>query len=279
MKNLQPLIAAFCLSLLVLPALSAPNIVVSIKPLHGLVSAIVTGVSEPELLIQGSASPHDYALKPSDASKLQNADIVFWIGPDLETALGASIQNLASHAQVYDFTNYQNDLGPHVWLDPQIAIQMSRKIVQIMGEMDPPNAMRYEENAQQFSSKVLELEDQIHQQLSSVTDQPFLTYHDAFTYFTGRFSLMQLGFVTLSEVQKPGARRIQTLRRMIVENDIKCIFSEPQFDAKIISVLLEATNAKQGVLDPIGAEIQMGANHYYELLQNLADDISLCLAN
>lgn len=282
MNNLREKIVVLIVSfmcLLTIPAMSAPNIVVSIKPLHGIVSAIVAGVSEPGLLIQGSASPHDYALKPSDASKLQNADMVFWIGPDLETALGAPIRNLASHAQVHDFTNYQNDLGPHMWLDPRIAIEMSKNIAQTMGDMDPENAMHYQENAQLFSSLILQLENQILLQLSSVVDQPFLTYHDAFTYFTNRFALTQSGFVTLSESQKPGARRIQTLRRMIAENEIKCIFSEPQFDAKIITVLLEDTGAKQGILDPLGAKIQADPTHYFELLQKLADDLSTCLSN
>lgn len=267
------------LCLIALPAQSAPNIVVSIKPLHGIVSAIVMGISQPVLLIQGTSSPHDYTLKPSDASNLQNADIVFWIGPELETALGQSIQNLVSNAEVYDFSKHQNGLGPHIWLDPRIAIAMSNDVSQIMSDIDPANARHYKENAQQFSSKILQLENQIRSQLSLVSDQPFLTYHDAFTYFTHRFSLNQLGFVTLSESQRPGARHIQTLRHLIAENDIKCVFSEPQFDGKIISILLEGNEAKQGILDPLGAEIQNGPNHYSDLLQNLADGLSACLGN
>ena len=68
-------------------AQAAPQVVVSIYPIHSLVAGVMAGVAEPLLLVRGAATPHDYALKPSDAKALANADAVFWIGPQLETFL------------------------------------------------------------------------------------------------------------------------------------------------------------------------------------------------
>ena len=66
---------------------AGPRVAVTIKPLHSLVSAVMTGVAKPHLIVRGAGSPHAYALKPSDAAALNAADLVFWVGPELETFL------------------------------------------------------------------------------------------------------------------------------------------------------------------------------------------------
>ncbi|MFY0735773.1 zinc ABC transporter substrate-binding protein [Aurantimonas sp. NFXS3] len=76
----------------------APKVIASIKPVHSLVSSVMAGVGEPTLLVAGSASPHTYAMKPSDAAALQDADIVFWVGDALETFLVKPIGTMASDA-------------------------------------------------------------------------------------------------------------------------------------------------------------------------------------
>jgi zinc transport system substrate-binding protein len=82
-------------------ALSAvPEVVVSIKPVHSLAAGVMKGVGEPTLLIKGGASPHSYSLRPSEAASLQNADVVFWIGDELETFLDKPLQALPKHATV-----------------------------------------------------------------------------------------------------------------------------------------------------------------------------------
>ena len=76
-------------------AAPAPNVLVSIKPLHSIVAAVMEGAGAPELLLTGAASPHSYALKPSDARKIARADVIFWTGPVLETFLETPLANLA----------------------------------------------------------------------------------------------------------------------------------------------------------------------------------------
>jgi zinc transport system substrate-binding protein len=70
-----------------------PRIVVSIKPLHSLVAGVMAGVGEPDLLLEGGASPHDYSLRPSDARLIERAAAVFWIGDALETFLLKPLAN------------------------------------------------------------------------------------------------------------------------------------------------------------------------------------------
>ena len=75
------------------------KVIASIKPVHSLVSAVMEGVGSPGLLVKGAGSPHSYSLKPSQAEELQAADVIFWMGHDLEAFLENSIENIAKNAK------------------------------------------------------------------------------------------------------------------------------------------------------------------------------------
>ena len=75
------------------------KVVTSIKPLHSLVSYVMDGVGTPDILVDGSSSPHTFQLKPSHATMLQEADIVFWIGEDLETFLETPLESIAKNSR------------------------------------------------------------------------------------------------------------------------------------------------------------------------------------
>lgn len=79
---------------------TVPKVVVSIKPIHSLVAAVMAGVGKPTLMIQGNETPHSFRLSPRKAKKLQNADLFFWIGKELETMLARPIRTLANKAKV-----------------------------------------------------------------------------------------------------------------------------------------------------------------------------------
>ena len=77
-----------------------PQVAVDIAPVHSLVARVMDGVGTPDLIIQPGASPHEYSLRPSEAAALQDADLVFWIGPDLTPWLTDTIETLAPDAAV-----------------------------------------------------------------------------------------------------------------------------------------------------------------------------------
>ena len=102
MKNLKNI--AVILSILsLLTSFSSANaetkVVASIKPIHSLASYLMDGVGKPDLIVDGYASPHGFALKPSHAKMLQEADIVFWVGEDLENFLEKPLGSIAKKAE------------------------------------------------------------------------------------------------------------------------------------------------------------------------------------
>ena len=83
-------------------ASAAPEVVVSIKPIHSLVASIMKGVGEPKLIVEGAASPHTFTMKPSNARAVEGADMVFWMGPGMEAFLKKPLEALASDATVVE---------------------------------------------------------------------------------------------------------------------------------------------------------------------------------
>jgi len=102
MKNTKKL--PFILSIISLLTIFSPanadiKVVASIKPIHSLVSYLMDGVGKPDLIVDGYASPHGFAMKPSHAKMLQNADLIFWVGEDLENFLEKPLKSIAKKAE------------------------------------------------------------------------------------------------------------------------------------------------------------------------------------
>ena len=99
MQFIRPaLLATTILTASMTTAFADVRVVTSIKPVHSLVAAVMQGVRTPDLIVEGAGSPHTYALKPSQAKQLQEADIVFWMSQDLEAFLEKSIDGIATKA-------------------------------------------------------------------------------------------------------------------------------------------------------------------------------------
>lgn len=285
---------------------TGPQVVTSIKPVHALVAGVMQGADEPELLIEGGASPHDYSLRPSDVRNINQAQVVFWIGPVLESFLEKSLQsaNQTRSIELMDTPGltllpirkagvweadqhhkgeedhhheHEGRYDAHIWLDPHNAIVMIRHIGTMLGEVDPAHRAQYEKNSADWIQRLKELDQELATQLTPVKDVPYFVFHDAYQYFEHRYELNALGAITVGPEQLPGARRVQEIRSRIRANQARCVFGEPQFEPSLIHTLIEGTPARQGVLDPLGARLPAGPEAYFQLLRNLADSLRDCL--
>ena len=99
LKKLPLLISILSILTLFTPANAEIKVVASIKPIHSLASYLMDGVGKPDLIVDGYASPHGFAMKPSHAKMLQNADLIFWVGEDLESFLEKPLSSIAKKAE------------------------------------------------------------------------------------------------------------------------------------------------------------------------------------
>jgi zinc transport system substrate-binding protein len=269
---------------------AAPQVVVSILPVHSLVSGVMEGIGAPELLVRGGASPHATSLRPSDARTLSRARLVFWVGEGLETFLVKSIRGLAKNAQVIELINAPgvivtksaggHDHGdPHIWLSTTNASAIIKAAVGGLIKIDPKNTARYHANAKKLQARLSRLHMDLKQKLTPVRNAPYVVFHDACDAFEREFGLRSVGAVTVNPDRKPGVRKLARLRREIAQHNARCVFAEPQFRPALIKTLTAGTNARMGILDPMGADLKPGPNAYFKLMRNMGAALITCLSN
>tara|TARA_Y100001954_G_C15662458_1_gene528448 strand:- start:12 stop:944 length:933 start_codon:yes stop_codon:yes gene_type:complete len=300
------------------------KVVASIKPIHSLVAGVMEGTGTPTLIVEGAGSPHTDALKPSQARRLQEADLVFWVGNTLEPFLQKPLESIASKATpvtlmdvdglnqitfreggAFDAHGHDDHKGhddhddhddhkghddhddhddhahgaydPHIWLDPINAKVLVHDIEEALVASDPANAAIYKANADRIMANLDALVAEIDATLDPVKSQGFIVFHDAYQHFEQRFGMSAVGSITVSPEVLPGAERVRELQEKVRGSNASCVFSEPQFEPKLVATITENTDAGTGVLDPLGASLKNGPDLYFNLIRGMAASLKGCL--
>ncbi|OAN18491.1 zinc ABC transporter substrate-binding protein [Photobacterium jeanii] len=272
------------------------NVVTSVKPLQLIVQELTAGVSEPQVLLPAGASPHDYALKPSDVKKIHDADLVIWVGPELETfmvkVLKNEVTNLAlTESDRIDFLHYEHDdhsdhadhghshdgVDPHFWMGPTQAMQAANVITTALIDADPLHKNEYEVNLAKFQDSVKSATEQLTTQLKPVADHGYYVFHDGYGYFETYFKLNNLGHFTVKPDRRPGAKTLISIRRALLDKQAYCVFSEPQFSPAVVSSVVNGTDVKIGTLDPMATNIAYQQGGYIAFLNELGQSFTNCL--
>ena len=326
-------IGIFIFSLILINSLTAKaeiKVVTTIKPLHSLISNVMDGVGVPALIIEGSNSPHSFVLKPSHAKLIEQADIIFWIGEDIETFMEKPLDSIAKNAKKISFMeldsisklkfreenifehedhddhghdedkdhdehkhdedkdhdehkhddhhghegHHHGEFDGHIWLDPANAKEMLHEIAHELSDLDPDNASKYNKNADEAILAIDKMINDINESINK--EAKFIVFHDAYQYFEKRFGISTAGALTLNTDVLPGAKQISEIQEVIEEKGIKCIFSEPQFNPKIIETIAEDTGIKTGILDPLGSTYDANKEQYFKLIKDLGNNLQDC---
>ncbi|MCG6113904.1 MAG: zinc ABC transporter substrate-binding protein [Mesorhizobium sp.] len=386
------------------------------------------GVGEPDLLVRGAGSPHTYSMRPSEASMLEGADLVFWVGPNMEMFLASALDTLAtdativelgeaeglvrlayreggsfdahahgdedghddhahghdddghsheeahghddhdhdddghSHEEAHEHDDHAHDhdhdghsheeadghddhghdhaddghsheeahghddhghdheddghsheeahghddhahnheddghsheeahghddhghdhahgaYDMHFWLDPENAKTFVGEIEAALSAADPDNAETYARNADGLRERLDELLVETSEAVAGIADRGFVVFHDAYQYYENRFGVTASGSITVSPEVMPGAARIDEIRTRVQDLDVTCVLAEPQFEPRLIQVVTEGSQARAGVLDPLGADLEDGPALYFDLIRNMTTSLTECL--
>ncbi len=286
---------------------ASPRVVVTSKPIHALVAEVMKGVGEPELLVDGNASPHTYAMRPSDAQRVNRAEVFFRISEGLEPFTAKIVRALPRSVKVATLAealgvkrlprraggtfearkhSHAHDHSPrgkaaydaHVWLDPDNAKAMTAAIAAVLAERAPAHAARFRANADALSARLDKLAAKLTSDLAPVAGRPFIVLHDAYQYFEHRFGLNAVGSILVDPDEQPSAKRISDLRKKVASLGAVCVFAEPGHHPRTISSVTEGTRSRTAVLDPEGTALTPGPNLYFELMTGLATAMKDCLA-
>ncbi|WP_375740832.1 zinc ABC transporter substrate-binding protein [Pseudomonas boanensis] len=298
------LLATLLLGACALSAQADVRLLTSIKPLQLIAAAVQDGHGQPDVLLPPGASPHQYALRPSDVRRVREADLFYWIGPDLEGFLprvleGRDKPNLAlqdlpglqlRHFQAahdeheedhgvdeHDHAHRPGSLDAHLWLLPANARVIAKRMVADLVAADPANAARYQANLRAFEGRLDQLDTRIKTRLAGVGSKPFFVFHEAFDYFEAAYGLRHAGVFSAGSEVQPGARHVAAMRERLQKAGPSCVFSEPPLRPRLAETLSAGLPVRMAELDALGVDQTVDADGYEKLIEKLANDLAGCL--
>ncbi|MCL9655399.1 zinc ABC transporter substrate-binding protein [Pseudomonas protegens] len=297
------LFVAFTFSLFAIGSAQAEvRVLTSIKPLQLIAAAVQDGVAVPEVLLPPGASPHNYALRPSDVRKVQSVDLLYWIGPDMEGFLprvlnGRSLPSVAvqdlpgmklrhfaedSHSHAEEADEHDHDHRPgtldaHLWLSPINARVIAARIAADLSAADPANAARYQSNLKAFNERLDALDTRLKARLAGIAGKPYFVFHEAFDYFEDAYGLKHAGVFSVAAEVQPGAQHVAAMRARLQQVGKTCVFSEPPLRPRLAETLVAGLPVKLAELDALGGYTPATAQGYEQVLEKLGNDLAGCL--
>ena len=364
-------------------AADTKGVITTIQPINSLVSAVIGDTGKTISLIPADISPHEYKLKPSDAKKMQEANIIFFVSNHLESSVTKVFKNLPKNIKIIDLLeetgiehlairdneawerhdhhghddhddhekhskkhddhddhdkhgkkhddhddhdkhakkhddhddhekhgkkhddhddhdkhakkhddhddhekhgkkhddhdDHQSKDDVHIWLSPDNAIKIVEKVNKELSLLFPDNASKYSENSNKMIDEIKKLKNELAKDLAPIKGKPYVVFHDAYQYFEKTFDLNAVGSVALEGDIASSPKQISFIKDKIKKLNASCVFQEPQFDSKLVKIVVEGTNAQIGTLDPLGVNISGKENFYIQLLKNMAKSLKECL--
>ena len=304
MSRLFAIYIALSASLLVIsPVHAEVRVLTSIKPLQLIAAAVQDGVGTPEVLLPPGASPHNYALRPSDVRRVREVDLFYWIGPDLESFLPRVLQgrtlpvvmvqslpelrlrHFAADSQSHeaaDPAEHDHDHSPgsldaHLWLSSVNARVIAARMATDLSATDPTNAARYKSNVKVFDERLDAMDARVKARVAGVAGKPFFVFHEAFDYFEDAYGLKHTGVFSVAAEVQPGAQHVAAMRTRLSEVGKTCVFSEPPLRPRLAETLTAGLPVKLAELDGLGGYTAATAQGYEQMMEKLGNDLAVCL--
>lgn len=264
-------------------------------PIVGSLVAKVLGADDVTPIFDGTVSPHDWALRPSDARTLGEADLIVWMGPDLSPGLGRAIDAAATdtprldlidvadvrremdedHEDSHEEGDDHGSIDPHAWLDPLNAAGWMDDIAEALAKVDPDNAATFRANAAAGRREILQSAIVLE---GAFTDRSpaYIVAHDALGYFTDRFGVPPIGAVADHEAARPGAARIAELDERLGQSGATCLLIEQGTAPRLALSLAERHDVRVVEIDLVGAGLSGDPDGYVNWLSDLAQSIADC---
>ena len=283
----------FFISISAVSAQLAPNVVVSIRPIHSIVSALMDGVSEPKLLLDSNESAHTFHLKPSQLNMLSKADLVITIGDRFETGLSKGLRHIdeksllavseINELRIYNSRNQDGinetkehkDL--HLWLDVDNVQIIAQHISERLIELDHGNTSNYKANFSELESKLNQLNEVLQLQLEPLKSAPFAVFADRLQYLEKKFEMQKPVIITPYHGSRLSINKALKAKNSMKNLGVKCLIYGPENTSKQVAVLSEGLNINTHSVDIIGVKLNTGSEQYFHLMKEISSQLATCL--
>ncbi len=282
------------------------RVVTDIAPVHSLVARVMEGVGEPAMIMTRGANAHSYTMRPSDAAKLNDADVLFWIGPSLTPWLDKAVHavddgaisielmetdgtTLLKNRQDAAFSHKDEqrhsahshthgEFDPHGWFDPENAKLWLGRIATELARLDPANADVFKHNALSGQQQIDKAIETVRRRLSEIEEPRYIVYHDAYQYFSSRFELPSVGAISISDSSRPSVSRMAQVRNLFTRENVNCVVVEPLYNKGLVSAIIGNVPARVVLIDPLAVEFSLSPELYTEWLLTAAEQLIECLS-
>lgn len=262
------------------------NVVASFYPLYQFSKGVGGDRADVSTLVPSGIEPHDWEPSPGDLISLKNANVFVYNGVGMEPFVDKLIAS--EEYQNTIFVESTKGIGlikiteeneerfvnnPHVWLDPILAKQQVDAIRDAFAKADPDNAAYYEQNANDYNTKLDALDAKIRSGLSDCKKDTFMPFHDAYPYFAKRYGLKSLPLSGISPDSEVTTSELKKFIDYVKENHIQVIFDEELVDPRLAQALADEAGAKVMVFSPLEGltdeEIKAGMTYFDKMDENL----------
>jgi zinc transport system substrate-binding protein len=254
------------------------QIVTTIKPLQLLVMAIAGDEQTVDVLLDPRMSPHDYQLRPSERKKLDRANVVFWIGPGMETFMVPVLSALDRRVTVVALGDGVAAGDPHLWMDPLLSVALGYKIADALEKLAPTNDQRWRNNAARLEGLLTAEDKQLRERFAGI-ERPrgYMVAHDAYGRFETRYGLRHSAALTDSSDLPPSAQHIAQIEAALRSGTISCVMREQTAPPKLLQTLLKGRDARVEVIDAMALEIPLRGDAIVDFYRQLGAAMSRCL--
>jgi zinc transport system substrate-binding protein len=239
------------------------GVVVTILPQAEFVERVGGERVEVTVMVPPWANLHIYEPTPSQMTALARAEMYAKVGSGIEFELVWMDKLMATNremlvvdssrgVEIQEMVGGYAGMDPHIWMSPRNAQVMVQNIYEGLVQVDPDNRAYYQQNRDAYLQKLAELDRDIRNGLSRVTNRRFMVYHPAFGYFAREYNLTMLPLE--EEGKEPTAAGLASLIEQAKEHDIKVIFAEPQFNPQSAEVIAEAIGGRVVFIDPLAKD-------------------------
>ena len=288
--------ALVTLTLLLLPVtlFGDVQVLVTIKPLQLVTEAVLGDHGTVTLLMPAGSSPHHYTLSPADRRAIEAADLIVYVGEELETQFDSIMQQLKSSKNVLELLSLESlnripldnhghaetgtdapRYNPHIWLDPDNALVIAAAIRDRLGQLQASQATALAENYRRFEAELTSQAESWSERLQNVDVQPFAVYHNATDYFERRFNVAASVVLVEDTEEQPGIREILARRQAIKDTRPVCLFTDRNASQATINTMLSDYQLRSVQLDLLGERVPQNQG-YVILMGNLVNDFTSC---
>ncbi len=264
------------------------SVVVSIKPVHSIVSGLMKDIGEPTLLIDGKQTPYDFKLNNEQRRKMADASLLIWVGSELEQSLQADIASLPDSVAVIELLSspdlkilpsrlIPDQRDPFFWMDDRNMLILLDKLSSILIEIDPLRSHIYHRNRLNMLKPLRKIDKEYEYGYRGLKAGVGVQYFDTLRYFEQAYALKTLGQVLASPRQKEDIGNLLKVRGRIVNKEANCLFLDKGMPAEHVDLLTEGLTVNTAMLDTLGVDLESGPDLYLRLMEYNTDVIKQCL--